>query len=90
MPNCSEKLSFRIFSDDTNVFYESNCINDIEITMNEEFNHILQYYSANKLSINEKKTNFMIISSNKKNFRSINISHIVQKDYILKVFRNVH
>jgi hypothetical protein len=50
--------------------------------MNEELNHILQYCSANKLSINEQKTNFMLISSNKKNIRSINISHLVQKDYI--------
>jgi hypothetical protein len=63
MPNCSKKLSFRIFADDTNVFYSSNSIDDIEKVMNEELQSILQYCNVNKLSINIKKTNFMVITS---------------------------
>ena len=30
MPNCSNKLSFRIFADDTNVFYSNLSIDEIE------------------------------------------------------------
>ena len=36
MPNCSKKLSFRIFTDDTNVFYSGKSVSEIEIVMNEE------------------------------------------------------
>jgi hypothetical protein len=36
MPNCSKKLSFRIFADDTNVFYSGKSVSEIEIVMNEE------------------------------------------------------
>jgi hypothetical protein len=63
MPNCSKNLSFRTFADDTSVFYSSNSIDDIEKVMNEELQNILQYCNANKLSINIKKTNFMVITS---------------------------
>ena len=54
-----KKLSFRIFADDTNIFYSNPSIDEIERVMNEELNHILQYCITNKLSINYKKTNYM-------------------------------
>jgi hypothetical protein len=82
MPNCSKKLSFRIFADDTNVFYSSNSIDDIEKVMNEELQNILQYCNVNKLSINIKKTNFMVITSCRKKTRRIKIGNFEQKSYI--------
>ena len=82
MPNCSKKLSFRIFADDTNVFYSSNSIDDIEKVMNEELQSILQYCNVNKLSINIKKTNFMVITSCRKKTRRIKIGNFEQKCYI--------
>ncbi|CAH3160145.1 unnamed protein product [Porites lobata] len=39
---------------------------DLEKTINEEFNHLLSYCSANKLSINFKKTHYMTVSSPQK------------------------
>ena len=36
---------------------------DLENTINEELNHLLSYCSANKLSVNFKKTHYMTISS---------------------------
>ena len=65
MPNCSKKLSFRIFADDTNVFYSGKSV-EIEIVMNEEIKKIHNYCATNKLSINFKKMNFMIIGSKQK------------------------
>ena len=50
--------------------------------MNTEFDNILYYCSANKLSINIKKTNFMIISSPNKRVSNIKIHDIEQKDFI--------
>ena len=66
LPNCSKKLLFRIFADDTNIFYSSNNINELEKTINDELKHILKYCNENKLSINFKKTNYMLIRSPKK------------------------
>ena len=83
MPNCSKKLSFRIFADDTNVFYSSNSIDDIEKVMNEELQNILQYCNVNKLSINIKKTNFMVITSCRKKTRRIKIGNFEQKSYLI-------
>ncbi len=82
MPNCSKKLSFRIFADDTNIFYSSPSIDEIERVMNEEFNHILQYCIINKLSINYKKTNYMLLKSSNKKTHHINIRHIEEKSHI--------
>ena len=53
-PNSSEKLSFRIFADDTNVFFTSSNPNEVECTMNEEIKLVLNYCSINKLSVNFK------------------------------------
>ena len=36
LPNCSKKLSFRIFADDTNMFYTSDMLYHPETVMNEE------------------------------------------------------
>ena len=52
LPNCSKKLSFRIFADDTNVFFTSDKIKDLETVMNEELKLIFKYCTINKLSIN--------------------------------------
>ena len=63
MPNCLEKANIRTFADDTTLFYSSISLQDLEKTINEEFNHLLSYCSANKLSVNFKKTHYMTISS---------------------------
>ncbi len=66
--NCSDKVSFRIFADDTNIFASSKSINDLEKLMNEELMKVKKWCDLNKLSINIKKTNYMIIKSSQKNF----------------------
>ena len=55
LPNCSKKILFRIFADDTNIFYSSNSINELEKTINDELKRVLKYCNDNKLSINFKK-----------------------------------
>ena len=63
LPNSSEKLSFRIFADDTNITGSNP--NEVEFPMNEEIKLVLKYCSINKLSVNFKKTNYMLITSSK-------------------------
>ena len=55
--------SFRLFADDVKIFYTSDDVNDIESVMNCEMTRVLNYYAINKLSVNMKKTNFMLITS---------------------------
>ena len=64
--NSSEKPSFRLFADDTNIFASSKKLKDLEDTVNQELALVKRWCDVNKLSINMKKTNFMIIKSAQK------------------------
>ena len=58
-------------------------LQDLEKTINEEFKHLLRDCSANKLSVNFKKTHYMTISSPQKaNQFKLNIHSIEGKNYI--------
>ena len=63
LPNSSEKLSFRIFAEDTNIFFTGSNPKDVELTMNEEIKLVLKYCAFNKLSVNFKKNNYMMASN---------------------------
>ena len=65
LPNCSDKLSFKIFADDTNAFVLASNLKILEALMNSELDKVKEWCDVNKLSINMSKTNFMIIKSNK-------------------------
>ena len=61
-----KKLTFRIFADDTNMFYSSKDPEQLQSVINEELGKVLKFCAANMLSINFKKTNYMIITTPKK------------------------
>ena len=83
MPNCSKKLSFRIFADDTNIFFSCKNLKELESVMNNEFKTVLRYCATNKLSVNFKKTNYMLISSPRKLMHTnININGIKRSNCI--------
>ena len=79
MPNCLEKANIRKFADDTTLFYSSISLPDLEKTINEEFNHLLSYCSANKLSVKFKKTHYMTVSSLQKQIKLSLIYAILKK-----------
>ena len=55
----------------------------IEKTINEESNHPPSYCSANKRSVNVKKTHYMTVSfPQKANKLKLNLHNIEQKNYI--------
>ena len=66
LPRASNKLTFSIFADDTNILYSSKHADELQRVINEELRKILKYCAANMLSINFKKTNYMIITSPKR------------------------
>ena len=79
LPNCSSKLSFRIFADDANMFYTSNNLHNLEFVMNDELKSEVKYCAINKLSTNFLKTNFILVSSS---CGSINVDNIKIKSQI--------
>ena len=66
LPRSSKKLTFRIFADDTNMFYSSKDPEQLQSVINEELGNVLKFCAANMLSINFKKTNYMLFTSPKK------------------------
>ena len=60
---CSEILSIILFADDTNLFLSLKNLDTPEKTMDHELRKIASWLSANKLSLNIKKTHFIIFKS---------------------------
>ena len=56
----SDKINFYLFADDTNLLYVNKNLKSLEVVMNAELLKIVEWLTANKLSLNIKKTNFVI------------------------------
>ena len=63
---CSEKLQFFIFADDTNVLYSDKNLKSIEIIVNNELHNLYLWLTCNKLTLNIKKSNFVIFHPRQK------------------------
>ena len=60
--NASDKLSFYLFADDTNLLYADKNLKSLEETVNHD-NKLLEvseWLNANKLTLNAKKSNYVI------------------------------
>ena len=60
MYKASNKLEFFLFADDTNLLYANKNLRSLETVMNDELLKIVDWLTANKLSLNVKKTNYII------------------------------
>ena len=60
LPNISKILHFYLFADDTNIYYESNSLIDLEKTVDKELEKLYLWLNVNRLSLNIDKTNFII------------------------------
>ena len=58
--NVSKVVDFIPFADDTNIFCSHKDVNLLSETLNSEMCKLTQWCRANKLSINFKKSNFMV------------------------------
>lgn len=63
LPNCLSYSRARMFADDTNLTYASNNIYDINHRLNEDLANVGEWLSANRLTLNQSKTEFMLIGS---------------------------
>lgn len=69
-----------MFPDDTNIFSSSKNSTDLQTVMNKELKLVFKYCAINKLSINIKITNYMIITLAQRKKVDIDI-------HILNVYR---
>ena len=56
----SNKLSFYLFADDTNILYSHKNLTSLENVINFELNNVFQWLTSNKLTLNQNKSNFVI------------------------------
>ena len=71
---CKQSLPI-LFADDTNLFLSGKNLDDMEKLMNEEFTEIALWLKANKLSLNIKKTHYMLLKNR----------GVTEKDMCLKI-----
>ena len=58
--HCSRKLEFFLFAVDTNDLYSHENFKTLELIVNVELNNLFNWLTANKLTLNRKKSNFVI------------------------------
>ena len=66
LPLSTRKLSFYLFADDTNIYFESDSLSKLEQVVNKELNKVKKRFDTNKLALNIDKTNFVIFHSHQK------------------------
>jgi len=66
-------LHRELFADDTNLFYHNKSIQLLEQTVNTELDSLSDWFTANKLSLNIDKTNFILFKSVNKIYHQISI-----------------
>ena len=87
LPKVSKKLKFYLFADDTNIYCESDTVDNVVKKANSELRKVKKWLDANKLSININKTNYIIFHSPQKPIpphTSIKIgkNHITRVKYV--------
>ena len=88
-------LNLRIFDDNTNVLASSPCARDLENQLTKSWPRIKEWCNLDKLNLNIKKTNYMIVKSPKQKSGNINItlpnkdgnSDIIEERYY--IFRRI-
>ena len=75
LPKVSKFLNFYLFADDTNIYYESSDLLNIQKNVNRELRKVRQWLEANRLALNIDKTNFVLFHSSQRSLTE----HIVLK-----------
>ena len=63
----SSLFAFYLFADDTSIILANNNLKDLETLVNRELGNVNEWLKANKLSLNIKKSNFVIFRPRQKN-----------------------
>ena len=63
LPKISKKLIFFLFADDTNIYYESSSLLDIQKSVNKKIRKVRKWLESNRLALDLDKTNSIIFYS---------------------------
>ena len=63
LPKSSKFLSFYLFADDTNIYFESDNLATLAKKVNNELRKVKSWLNCNKLALNSDKTNFILFHS---------------------------
>ena len=66
LSNVSDIIETILFADDTSLFYSHSNIQQLNDTLNNELSKFDCWMKANKLSVNIKKTNYVVFKSKQK------------------------
>ena len=58
--SCSNYLSFILFADDTNIFFQHKNISELTKIVNHELSFVATWFKANKLTLHPDKTKFIL------------------------------
>ena len=89
----SNKLDFFLFADDTNLLYADKNLKSLETIVNKQLEYICDWLLANKLTLNIKKSNFVIFHPYQKrlnykpnlkvhDYKTNTLISLEQKDYV--------
>ena len=67
--NSCNRMKFYLFADDTNLLYADKNLKSLESTVNDELCKLYDWLIANKLSLNIKKSNYVIFRPRQKNVK---------------------
>ena len=69
----SKLLHLILFADDTNIFYAHRDLHTLIKTLNDELSQLGNWFSANKLSLNLNKTNFILFTHRQRKISTKNV-----------------
>ena len=61
--NCSSKFQFYLFADDTSILYSNRNLTSLEAKVNTELIKLCDWLTANKLTLNIRKSNYVLFQS---------------------------
>ena len=64
LPNSTKVVTFYLFADDTNIYFESSDLILLQKTISKHLKRVKKWLDANKLALNIGKTNFVLFISN--------------------------
>ena len=66
LPSVSKCLTFYLFADDTDIYFEASGLFTLQKVVNRELKYVKKLLDSNKLALNIDKTNFVIFHSHAK------------------------
>ena len=84
LPNCLEETQASMYADDTNLSCRGKSSSEVENMINTDLENVHKWLIANKLNLNEEKTECMLVGSRQRLQQSLNNSEIVIGNHIIQ------